>query len=112
MQKQKLQAKQARSVRKKTSFRTTWKKMERVCWQSGAASWCLRMDRNLVLIRLGRADSSWLAGMRWTNLAVFKNENFTAPVNGVIGKAGEPDHESYKISDRNQPQMPPERAIM
>src|SRR5689334_6432435 len=88
---QNLQAKQATSVRKKTGCQTTWKRMERACWPSGVASWCLRMDRNLVPVRLGRADRLRLVRMRRTNLAIFKNKNFTAPVNGVVGKAGKPD---------------------
>ena len=70
------------------------------------------MDRNLVPIRLCRADMLRLVRMRRANLAIFKNKDFTAPVDSVISKAGEPDGEGYQVSDRHQPQMPPNGAVM
>src|SRR5471032_1588398 len=81
-------------------------------WQNGAASWCLRMGRNLVLIRLCRADKSGLARMRRSNFPVFKNENFAAPVDSMGGKAAKPDAEGDQIAQRHQPQVTPYGAVM
>src|SRR5690242_16517664 len=114
-----------RSARRKSTFLIMWSRTP-ACWRSGAASWCLRMDRNLVLISLGRAppqrartgraggpcDRPWQRRMRRTNFALFKDEDFAAPVNGVVSKAGEPHSESYEIAQRHQPQATRYSAVM
>src|ERR1700686_2176649 len=81
-------------------------------WRSGAASWCSRMGRNLVLIRLCPADKCGPARICRANFAVFKNEDFAAPVNSVIGKAGKPNPECNEVAERNQPQVTPYGTVM
>jgi hypothetical protein len=44
-----------------------------------------------------------LTRMSRPDLPVLKNEDFAAPVDGVISKAGEPDAEGHQISNWYQP---------
>jgi hypothetical protein len=50
--------------------------------------------------------------MRRTNFSLFKDENFAAPVDGVVSKAGEPDTEGHEIAQRHQPKTTPHGAVM
>src|SRR4029077_9641072 len=109
--KQALIANLQRSVRKKSTFLIMWSGTP-ACWRSGAASWCLRMDRNLVLIRLGRADRPWHARMCRTDFSLFKNKDFAAPVDSMVSKAGAPHSETYEIAQRHQPQATRNGAVM
>src|SRR5882757_3350033 len=112
MQKRALPAKQATCVRKKTGCLTMLKKRELVSWLGGAASWCLPMSGNLVLVSLGRADKLRTTWMHGTDLAIFKDKNITTPVDRIVGKAGKPDPECNQVANRQQPEMTPHGAIM
>src|ERR1700742_2783713 len=100
------------NVRRRNTCRTTLPKTVRAYWQSGEARWCLRMSRNLVVVRLGRADKFLLMRMRGGDLAITEHKFFTAPVNLVAGKAGKPYPESDEIAQRQQQERAPERLIM
>ena len=50
--------------------------------------------------------------MRRTDLAFFKDEDFAAPMDGVINKTGEPDSESHEIAQRHQPKTARHSAVM
>ena len=80
-----------------------------VCKKS---SWCLPMSGNLGLVRLGRADKLRSTRMDGADFAVFKNEDFSAPVNCIVSKAGKPDPERDKITNRQEPETAPHCTIM
>ncbi len=64
-------------------------------------------------VRLSARDRPFFGkGMGRMNLAIFENKYVAAPVDLMSGKAGEPDPEGDQITQRNQPQMPPHRAVV
>jgi hypothetical protein len=46
------------------------------------------------------------------DLAIFEDEDIATPVDLVTGKAGEPDPESHKVAQRDQPQIPWNGTVM